>query len=295
MAKSSAQMPPDPQTPKVPPPSGACDAHVHLVGGRDEFLLWEGRAEDPARDASGGPNLDGWIGRYRAHLDALGFEKGLIVHSILYGTDNSVTVESLKRLGPNFRGVGLLPDDATDADLDQFVTQNLKAVRLNYVHGGVLTWDGARAMAPRLADRGLHIQMLLHSHLHMTDLANDIRALPVPLVIDHIGWPDLALTPDDPGFQTLLRLVGDGHVYIKLSALYRLCPAPYDAAAPFVVALAAANPDRCLWGSDWPHLMLNGAQMPHAAALLDAFHDVVTATDTRRRILKDTPDALFFT
>ena len=88
--------------------------------------------------------------------------------------------------------------------------------------------------------------MLLHSHLHMDALEHDIRALPVPLVIDHIGWPDLSLGTDDPGFQRLLGLVADGHVHIKLSAIYRLCPAPYDQAAPFVAALVAANPDACL-------------------------------------------------
>ena len=290
MAKPTAQMPPAPRAPQIAPPAGACDAHVHLVGGPNDFPLWDSRVEDPAP----GPDFDGWIDLYGAHLDALGFNKGLIVHSILYGTDNSVTVEAVKRLGSNFRGVGLLPDDASDADLDQFADQNLKAVRLNYVHGGVLSWDGAKAMAPRLKDRNLHIQMLLHSHLHIEDLAHDIRALPVPLVIDHIGWPDLDLSIDDPGFQTLLRLVADGHAYIKLSALYRLCPAPYDRAAPFVDALAKANPDRCLWGSDWPHLMLNGARMPDAASLLDAFHDVVTAPGTRQKILCDTPDRLFF-
>ena len=290
MDKPFAQMPPVPRAPKTAPPAGACDAHVHLVGGPDDFPLWDGRVENPAA----GPDFEGWLALYRAHLDALGFQRGLIVHSILYGTDNAVTVETLKRLGPNFRGVGLLPDDATDGDLDRFVDQNLCAVRLNYVHGGVLSWDGAKAMGPRLADRNLHIQLLLHSHLHMDDLADDIRALPVPLVIDHLGWPDLSLGVTDPGFQALLRLVGDGHAYVKLSALYRLCPAPYDQAAPFVDALVRANDARCLWGSDWPHLMLNGATMPDAAALLDAFHSVVTDSATRQNILCNTPDELFF-
>jgi predicted TIM-barrel fold metal-dependent hydrolase len=290
MDKPNAQMPPAPRAPKTAPPAEACDAHVHLVAGKDDFPLWEGRVENPAV----GPDFEGWIDLYRAHLDALRFSKGLIVHSILYGTDNSVTVAALKRLGANFKGVGLLPDTATDAQLDQFVDDNLKAVRLNYVHGGVLSWDGAKAMAPRLADRNLHIQMLLHSHLHMAELEDDIRALPVPLVIDHVGWPDLALGTSDPGFQRLLRLVGDGHVHIKLSAIYRLCAAPYDQAAPFVAALAAANPAACLWGSDWPHLMLNRAHMPDAATLLDAFHDVVTSMKNRETILVHAPDKLFF-
>lgn len=171
---------------------------MHLVGGPDDFALWDGRVENSAQDETGGTDFNGWLDLYCSHLDALGFSKGLIVHSILYGTDNSVTVETLKRLGANFKGVGLLPDTATDADLDQFVDQNLCAVRLNYVHGGVLSWAGAKAMALRLGARGLHIQMLLHSHLHMAELADDIRALPVPLVIDHIRLapPDAERRPD---------------------------------------------------------------------------------------------------
>lgn len=290
MDKPNAQMPPAPRAPKTAPPVGACDAHVHLVGGPDDFPLWDGRVENPAP----GVDFDGWLARYRDHLATLGFTKGLIVHSILYGTDNSITVEALRRLGPNFKGVGLLADDASDGDLDAFVEHNLKAVRLNYVHGGVLSWQGAKTMAPRLAERGLHIQMLLHSHLHMAELAQEIRVLPVPLVIDHIGWPDVPLGPRDRGFQTLLGLLADGHVHVKLSALYRLCPAPFDLAAPFIEALVAANPEGCLWGSDWPHLMLNGAPMPQAGDLLDAFHDVVARDDHRVTILRDVPDRLFF-
>ena len=295
MDKPFAQMPPAPRAPQIKPLALACDAHVHLVGGPDDFPLWDGRVENPALDAEGGPDFDGWLDLYRTHLDALGFERGVIVHSILYGTDNAITVETVKRLGENFVGVGLLPDTATEDQIATFAEQNMKAVRLNYVHGGVLSWDGAKAMAPVLAEHGLHIQMLLHTHLHMAELAPDIANLPVPLVIDHLGWPDLSLGINDPGFQTLLKLVGDGHAYIKLSALYRLCPAPYDQAAAFVDALVRANPQQCLWGSDWPHLMLNGAEMPHGATLLDAFHDVVTGKLDRQTILRDTPHTLFFT
>ena len=87
----------------------------------------------------------------------------MIVHSILYGTDNGVTVAALDRLGDGFRGIGLLPDSASEADLDQFAEWNMAGVRLNYVHGGVLSWDGVQAMAPRLAARNLHVQMLMHA------------------------------------------------------------------------------------------------------------------------------------
>ena len=288
--KPNAQMPPAPTPPaERPPPVGACDAHVHLLAGIDEFPLWEGRVENPAP----GSDLDGWLTLYRQHLDMLGFQRGLIVHSILYGTDNSVTVEAVRRMGDGFKGVGLLPDGASEADIDRFAEWQMVAVRLNYVHGGVLTWEGAKTMAPALAERGLHIQMLAHADQHVAGLAEDIRALPVDVVFDHIGWLSQDRSPNSEGFQTLCALLAEGHVWVKLSALYRMCDAPYDEVDSLVAALVSANPDRCLWGSDWPHLMLADAKMPRAADLLDAFHRVVTDTETRHRILVDNPARLF--
>jgi predicted TIM-barrel fold metal-dependent hydrolase len=230
---------------------------------------------------------------YRQHLDCLGFSRGLIVHSILYGTDNSVTVEAVRRMGDGFKGVGLLQDGASEAEMDRFAEWNMVAVRLNYVHGGVLGWDGAKQMASALAHRGLHIQMLAHADLHIAGLAEDIRTLPVDVVFDHIGWPSQDRSLNSAGFQALCALLSEGRVWVKLSALYRISHAPYDAVDDLVAALVAANPERCLWGSDWPHLMLADAAMPDAAALLDAFDRVVTDTATRQRILVDNPSKLF--
>ena len=288
MDKPKAQMPPDTPTATVTLPDDACDSHVHLVGGMD-FPLWDGRVEDPAP----GPDFEGWLQKYRDHIAALGCTRGVIVHSILYGTDNRVTLESVRRLGEGFKGVGLLPDAATPDELDSFADAGIKALRLNYVHGGVLSWDGAKSLAPALKDRGMHIQMLLHTHQHMADLEADIRALPVPLVIDHMGWPDLKLGVDDPGFQTLIRLLGDGAIYVKLSALYRLCPPPYDQADDYVSRLLATNPDHLMWGSDWPHLMLADADMPAGGAVMDTLIRHVTKPDDLQKIMVDTPARLF--
>ena len=289
MAKPDALPPPAPMQPKLRAPEGTCDAHVHLFAGADEYPLWPGRVENPAP----GHDLDGWLALYREHLQALGCTRGVIVHSILYGTDNSVTVEAVSRMGAGFRGVGLLPDGASDAQLDQFVDWNMSALRLNYVHCGVLGWSGAKALAPKLAERGLHLQMLCHADTHMAELADDVRVLPVDVVFDHVGWPSGSLDASAKRIETLCGLLADGKAWVKLSGLYRMCEAPYDAADALVAALVAANPERCLWGSDWPHLMLAGASMPVAAQLLDALDRVVTSSDTRQRILVENPAKLF--
>jgi len=278
-----------PSKPAFDVPEGACDTHVHMLAAPQEFPLWKGRVEDPAT----GRNYADWIALYRAHLAQLGMTRGVIVHSIFYGTDNSITVETIRQMGNGFKGIGLVTDDATDTELDALVDAGIVGVRLNYVHGGVLSWDGVKAMAPRLAERGLHVQMLMNTHKHMAEIADDVAALGVDVCFDHIGWPDLAAGPEEPGFQTLLRLLAEGHAWIKISGIYRLCDAPFDVSDDHVAALVNANPDRCLWGSDWPHIMLADAKTPDSGVLLNAFGRVVTDSATRKQILVTNPQKLY--
>lgn len=275
-----------PTSPLARLPTGAVDAHVHMVA--DDLPLWDGRVEDPA---PGG--LDTWIPRFEHHLATLGLERAVIVHSILYGGDNTITTETVRRMGARARAICLVTDDTTDAELDDLAAKGTAGIRLNYVHGGLLSWEGAKALAPRLAERGMHIQMLLHTHRHMLEIAEDIRALPVSVCLDHIGWPDLSLGLNEAGFQALLRLVGEGDVHVKLSGIYRVADAPYDAANAAVARLAEANPERCVWGSDWPHLMLADAKQPDAGVLLNAFLDAAPSEAARQAILVDTPTRLY--
>ena len=115
----------------------------------------------------------------------------------------------------------------------------------------------------------------------------------VPVVFDHIAWPNLTHGTDEPGFVLLCRLLEEGHAWVKLSGVFRLCKAPHEAADAFVAALAAANSERCLWGSDWPHLMLGEAQTPDSGILFDCFLRAVGTDDRRNRILVDNPAALY--
>jgi predicted TIM-barrel fold metal-dependent hydrolase len=272
-------------SPAHPLPAGSWDCHVHLLGG-PQHTLSPTRVQNPAP----GYDFDDWIALYRAHLDSLGCSNGLIVHSILYGSDNSVTMDALQAMGAGFKGVGLVPDGAGRDAIRRLKTANMVAVRLNYVHGGVLTWNGACAMAPALADEGMHIQMLLHADKHIEHIADDIRALPVPVVIDHCGWPT-DMVADTPAIDTLCALLAEGQIYVKLSAPYRFCT-DWSAATPLIRRMIDANADHCLWGSDWPHIMLGDAQMPRPADLADSFSAITTA-DERQKILCEAPDRLF--
>ncbi|MEO1089654.1 MAG: amidohydrolase family protein [Pseudomonadota bacterium] len=275
--------------PKRPIPRGACDAHAHMLAGPQEFPLWPGRTEDPAPGT-----FELWLQRYREHLATLGFERGVIVHTILYGDDNAITIEAVRRLGTDrFRAIALVTDLVDDATLNRLADQAVVGVRLNYVHGGVLSWAGVRALAPRLRDRSMHVQMLLNADRHMVEIAEDVRRLPVPVCFDHIGWPDLGAGIEEPGFRMLCALLAEGRAWVKLSGVYRLCGPAYRAADEAVAALVDANPERCVWGSDWPHLMLADASTPDSGALLDALDRVVTDERVRRRVLVENPAALY--
>ncbi|MCL3883513.1 amidohydrolase family protein [Marivita sp. GX14005] len=282
MDKPTAVAPPlMPEKPNAPLPEHACDAHVHLIG--NDFPLWEGRAENPPPGT-----LDTWLDHYRTHLGVLGCTRGVIVHSILYGGDNTITLEAVRRMGEDFRAVCLISDAATEAEIAALAEQGCKAVRLNYVHGGLLSWDGMKRLAPMLAAHGLHVEMLAHAHLHLEELAPQVPDLPVKIVFDHCAWPDPGLGVTD-GQKALERLLAAGHAWTKLSATYRHTPEPHA----LLQRLAAANPDRILWGSDWPHLMLNGVPMPDAGVQLNILLDAIPDSATRQKLFADNPATLY--
>lgn len=285
MSLPTAAAPFPPTAPKSSLPRDACDAHVHLVG--QDFALWDKRVENPS-DGS----LAQWLDRYRTHLTTLGCTRGVLVHSILYGADNSITLAATRAMGSNFRAVCLISDDATEAQIADLADKGTKAVRLNYVHGGILSWEGAKRLAPVLADYGLHIEMLAHSHLHLQELESDVRMLAVPVVFDHCAWPDMSLGLETKGNDALKRLLADGHAYTKLSALYRFTDQD-DSAKALIETLATANPERILWGSDWPHLMLNGVKMPDATQQLNTVLDALSNSATQHRLFTSNPARLY--
>ncbi len=285
--RPSAQVPPQrAKEPHVRAPVGACDAHIHIAAGRQDFALWEGRREDPPP----GHGFEDWLGLLRGHLDTLGCTRGVIVQSILYGADNAITIEAVRRLGPQFRGVALVTSEVQDHTLDDLARARIRAVRLNLVHGGLLDWRAAMRLAPRLAERDMHLEILLHADRHLADIAGGIAGCPVPVVIDHAGWPSDGRA-DGSGIDRLCGLLSDGAAWTKLSALYRFATAGQGAA--LVRRLVEANPERCVWGSDWPHLMLGGVAMPDAGVLFDDFTDAIEDGGSRQRILVDNPARLY--
>jgi 2-pyrone-4,6-dicarboxylate lactonase len=133
-------------------------------------------------------------------------------------------------------------------------------------------------------------RMLAPTAAALRDIARDM-----PVIVDHLGMMPASAGVAGSNFQALLKLVGDGHAYVKLSAVYRCSEQfpDYADARPLHDALVAANPERLMWGTDWPHPSIPEAVMPDDGHLLDLFHDWTPDAAMRRRILVDTPARLF--
>jgi predicted TIM-barrel fold metal-dependent hydrolase len=189
---------------------------------------------------------------------ALHMERVVIVTPSIYGPDNSATLFGMKARGATARGVAVIDDKTSEADLDAMGQAGIRGIRLNLATGGVSDPNVGRqrfsAAVERMKARGWHIQ--LFTSLAMISAIKELVATaPMPVVFDHFGGAQAELGPDQPGFSDLLALVNSGKAYVKISGAYRaskLGP-DYPDAAPLAKALIAANADRIIWGTDWPH------------------------------------------
>jgi predicted TIM-barrel fold metal-dependent hydrolase len=230
-------------------PAGACDCHTHIHADPEKFPFFSGRVYTPELAS---PE------EMTAVHKALRIERVVIVTPSVYGTDNSATLFGMKARGATARGVAVIDDKTPDSDLDAMGQAGVRGIRLNLATGGVSdpAVGGPRFQAAieRVKNRNWHIQ-LFTSLAMISALKAQFAASPVPVVFDHFGGAQAALGPEQPGFSDLLELVKSGKAYVKISAAYRsskLGP-DYSDAAPLARALIAANSDRIVWGTDWPH------------------------------------------
>jgi predicted TIM-barrel fold metal-dependent hydrolase len=228
-------------------------------------------------------------------LATIGCERAVLVQPSVYGTDNTAHLEAMAEAGPGFRMVAVVDPAVPRAELDRLHAAGVRGVRFNIVTRGGIAIEGLQTMAARLKPLGWHIQLFAEAET-IARLEPEIAALPVPVVIDHMGHVTTDLGLEHPGFQALLRLLGGGNAWVKLSGAYRTSrqpTAPFSDVVPYAQALIAAGPERCVWGSDWPHPMVNDRPMPNDGDLADLVTDWAPDETQRRRILVDNPARLY--
>ena len=229
-------------------PPGACDCHVHVFADPKEFPYFAGRVYTPELAS---PEALANLHR------ALHLQRVVVVQPSVYGTDNSATLYGMKARGTDARGVAVIDEKTPDSELDAMGRAGIRGIRLNLATAGIespaVGRDRLQKAIERIARREWHVQV--NTSLQMIAAIKDIVAKSsVPIVFDHFGSARGELGLTQPGFADLVELVRSGRAHVKISAAYRSSDRQDVAdVAPLAKALIAANIDRVLWGSDWPH------------------------------------------
>lgn len=262
------------------------DCHAHLFGPYHRFPLAPERSYTPPEAVAP---------QYLALLAHLGLGHGVLVHPSAYGEDHSLLLHALAAHS-SLRGVVVVRPGSRLA-LPGLHGKGVRGARFSHRSGagsnfaGSASFDDLRALAPALADAGLHAELWTDVQA-LPGIAAELKALPVPVVIDHMGGFDVAAGVDAPGFRVLLELLASGRTWVKLCAYRNLLDAPdWQAGRAFQQKMIEANPERLVWGSDWPHLRV--APSPDTAALLAMFKDWAGNDEVVRQVLEANPAVLY--
>jgi len=269
-----------PSAPRLRLPHGACDAHVHVFGPAARFPFSKTLDWTPA---------DAPKETLFALHQRLGIERCVIVQSMVHRFDNRVVEDAIAAGGGRYLGVALVPLDVADAELARLAAAGFRGVRFNFMKhlGASAGVDEIVAFTRRLAPLGMHLQVHFESSLVHT-LGAPLARSAVPVVIDHIGRVDASLGASHADFAALRALLRNPLFRVKLSGVDRIsAAADYADGISLARQLAEDFPERCLWGSDWPHP--SHTHVPDDGALVDALAHIAPDAALREQILVRNP------
>jgi 2-pyrone-4,6-dicarboxylate lactonase len=278
----------DPSKPKFVPPAGAVDAHCHVFGPADRFPF-SPRAKYQPQDAT--PEM------LFALRDQLGFARNVIVQASCHGTDNAATLNGIAESNGRARGVAVVDPAISEAELQSLHDGGIRGIRFNFLKRLVdnAPKDKFLEVAARLP-KGWHVVVYFEADI-LEEMRPFLAALPVPIVIDHMGRPDVAQGPDGSdmrAFRSLLDSRDD--IWVKTTCPDRLDPngAPYDDFVRSVAPLVEAYQDRVLWGTDWPHPNME-THIPDDGALADVIPRIAPTEALQHKLLVANPMRLYWT
>ena len=279
--------PPRPASaPRHMAPQGATDCHFHIFGPHTRYALGAGRGYTPSEEA----NID----TYRKMAETIGLDRVVIVNPTPYGTDHSCTIDSIEQFGRDrARAVAVIDDSFTPARLRELDSYGFCAARVNNVNKNATRVSELQSVLRQIEPLGWHLEVYVDGR-ELPGLEATLLSLPVDVVIDHMGRIPTERGMNSPEFQALLRLLGSGKCWVKLVG-YRcssLGPPYSDLLAP-ARALISAAPEKCVWGTDWPHPRLTGKYLPDDGRLLDMLNDWVPDQKQLHRILVENPARLY--
>ncbi len=279
---------PNPTKPGFQVPAGAVDAHCHVFGPGDIFPFAPERKYTPC-DAS-------WEQLF-ALRDFLGFEKNVVVQATCHGADNSALLDVLARADDKARGVVTVKSDIEMAELERMHALGVRGVRFNYVKRLVdpKPDDYYRGIIEKIRRLGWHV-VLYFEPADLKEKWDFFTSLGVPVVIDHMGRPDVTKTVDGPDFELFLKFMRDHDVWAKVSCPDRITVSGsplYSDVVPFAKTVVEEFPDRVLWGTDWPHPNMK-KEMPDDGILVDYVPSIATTPELQTKLLVTNPNNLYW-
>lgn len=277
----------EPSRPRYVPPPGAVDAHCHVFGPADRFPF-SPRAKYQPQDAT--PEM---LFGLRARL---GFARNVIVQASCHGTDNAATLNAIAASRGSARGVAVVDPAISAEELRVLHDGGIRGIRFNFLKR--LVDDAPKDRFLDVASRlpaGWHVVVYFEADI-LAELTPFLAAIPVPLVIDHMGRPDVAQGPDGADMRAFRALLDSRpDLYFKATCPDRLDGAgpPWDDFARSVAPLVADYPTRVLWGTDWPHPNMQDA-IPDDGALVDMIPRIAPTAALQRAMLIDNPVRLYW-
>jgi 2-pyrone-4,6-dicarboxylate lactonase len=274
----------DPRPPAAPLPPNACDSHAHVFGPADRFPFDVSRTYTPA---------EATIADYLHVCATVGIQRAVLVQPSVYADDHRLLLHALGAAPDMLRGVAVVRADVQDDELATLHDAGVRGVRVNPRSAEAATLADLPKLALRIESMGWHVQVITDGD-SLPLQAAQLAALPVPVVIDHMGSQPVHDGLGHPGVQALLGLLRDAGAWVKLSAPYLISPhrPRHDDTVALMRVLHAAAPDRTVWGSNWPHPGLS-APAPEEGDLLDLLAQAIPDEDARKQVLVGNPSRLY--
>jgi predicted TIM-barrel fold metal-dependent hydrolase len=285
---------PNPRQPRWRLPPGACDTHFHIFGPPDVFPYSPKRRYEPPAAP---------FEHYMAMAKIVGLSRGVVVLPTAHGTDAATVIDAVSRSNGALLGVTNFDHETPDGELDRLNDLGVRGARFSLMSDRAGATDDISRAVKRLERLGWSLDLHIEPD-HFVAQEKFIRNLPVPVVIDHMARVRPGHGLGCAAFRLLLDLLKDDRFWVKLCCPDKLSNdprahlpdggLPFRDVIPFAQACIAAAPDRCIWGSDWPHgNTFEPGRIPNEGDLLDLVAEFTPDETQRRRIMVDNPARLY--
>jgi D-galactarolactone isomerase len=272
------------EAPKLKAPANATDCHHHVYSAKYPV--------DPRATLRPG---DALVEDYRAFQKRIGTTRNVLVQPSTYGTDNRCHLDAMAAFGPTARMVAVVDTSVSSDELKRMHGLGVRGIRFNLATGGATTPEMIEPLAKRVNDLGWHIQINAPATKIM-EIMPILERVPAPIVFDHLAHIPQPDGVNDPLYAKVRTLIDKGRTWVKLSGAYgdtKVGPPTYADTSAVARAYAKAAPERCVWGSDWPHPTEQSKQLPDDAVLFDLLSDWVPDEKARHRVLVENPAVLY--